>query len=63
MLKFLWSLARSRSIGRPQPQDDEEIWRRDPLAHPALQAMSERELADLPLAAGFNRVADRSQSR
>lgn len=23
-------------------------WRRDPLSHPALQAMSERDLADLP---------------
>ena len=24
-------------------------WRRDPLAHPDLMAMSERQLADLPL--------------
>ena len=23
-------------------------WRRDPLSHPALQAMSQRELGDLP---------------
>ena len=27
---------------------DEDDWRRDPLAHPALAAMSPRELADLP---------------
>ncbi len=27
-------------------------WLRDPLAHPALEAMSERELADLPFARG-----------
>ncbi|WP_340116310.1 hypothetical protein [Pelagibius sp. 7325] len=27
------------------------VWRRDPLAHPALRTMSQRELGDLP----FNR--------
>jgi hypothetical protein len=33
-------------------------WRRDPLSHPALMNMSERELADLPL--GKPRFAARS---
>lgn len=31
-----------------EPVDRDEDWRRDPLAHPALEAMSVRELADLP---------------
>ena len=30
------------------PATDEEDWRCDPLAHPALEAMSARELGDLP---------------
>lgn len=29
-----------------------ELWRRDPLSHPDLHAMSERELADLPFDPG-----------
>lgn len=35
-------------------------WLRDPLAHPDLEAMSERELADLPFAHGTrpNNIAD-----
>lgn len=63
MLKFLWSLVRCEFVRRPQPQGGEEAWRRDPLAHPALQAMSERELADLPLGASFIRVADQPPRR
>lgn len=31
--------------------EDDTDWRRDPLAHPVLEGMSMRELADLP----FNR--------
>ncbi|WP_274426539.1 hypothetical protein [Chelativorans sp. YIM 93263] len=31
--------------------DDVEHWRRDPLAHPAIKAMDERERADLPFSA------------
>lgn len=34
-------------------------WLRDPLAHPDLDAMSERELADLPFARGFRGAAVR----
>jgi hypothetical protein len=30
------------------PDTEDEDWRCDPLAHPALEAMSPRELADLP---------------
>lgn len=38
-----------RCAARPRPAAAAaEAWRRDPLAHPALQAMSQRELADLP---------------
>jgi len=29
--------------------DEQEHWRRDPLSHPAIAAMSQRDLADLPL--------------
>jgi hypothetical protein len=36
----------------PAPSEEERAgWLRDPLSHPALEAMSGRELADLP----FNR--------
>ena len=34
-----------------EPGEVPQIWQRDPLSHPDLQAMSLRELADLP----FNR--------
>lgn len=32
----------------PPATGDEEKWRCDPLAHPALATMNQRELADLP---------------
>jgi len=43
------SILRGLSI-KPSGDDLERRleWLRDPLAHPALEAMSERELADLP---------------
>ncbi|WP_163268807.1 hypothetical protein [Chelativorans alearense] len=31
---------------------DEERWHRDPLSHPDIAAMSQRELADLPFKTG-----------
>jgi hypothetical protein len=34
--------------------DGADFWR-DPLSHPAIQSMSLRELADLPLSAGFGK--------
>ncbi|WP_299400201.1 hypothetical protein [Pelagibius sp.] len=37
--------------GRPGAQPSVG-WRRDPLTHPALQAMSQRELGDLPFDPG-----------
>lgn len=46
MFKFFWSKARHRGDGISQSDD---LWRRDPLSHPALRAMTERELADLPM--------------
>jgi hypothetical protein len=27
---------------------EQEVWRRDPLAHPDIRRMSERQIADLP---------------
>ena len=47
------SILRGLSI-KPSDEDLERRaeWLRDPLAHPALDAMSERELADLPFARG-----------
>jgi len=40
-------LGRGLSASADRPADEED-WRRDPLTHPALAAMSPRELADLP---------------
>lgn len=45
MLKFFF--GRQQSRGNWKQTDDD--WSRDPLAHPAIAAMSARELADLPL--------------
>jgi hypothetical protein len=28
--------------------EEQEVWRRDPLAHPEIRRMSERQIADLP---------------
>ncbi|WP_164749729.1 hypothetical protein [Nitratireductor alexandrii] len=30
------------------PERDRERWRRDPLSHPSLRCLSQRELGDLP---------------
>ncbi|MCM2472593.1 hypothetical protein HGO38_03760 [Rhizobium sp. CG5] len=46
MFKFFWSKARHRGDRISQGDD---VWRRDPLSHPALRVMTERELADLPM--------------
>jgi hypothetical protein len=50
------SILRSLSTGAAIAQVDLEEkaqWIRDPLAHPDLEAMSERELADLPFSRGL----------
>lgn len=44
MFKLFWSRT---TAGRQTDRD----WRHDPLGHPALQDMSLRELADLPMVA------------
>jgi hypothetical protein len=44
-----------QALSTATPNDDSErraLWLRDPLAHPDLDMMSERELADLPFARG-----------
>ncbi len=38
-----------RKASRPIDAETMAVWRGDPLSHPALSAMNERELADLPL--------------
>ncbi|WP_454744268.1 hypothetical protein [Ciceribacter selenitireducens] len=45
MLKFFFGRQQSRGVWKRADDD----WSRDPLAHPAIAAMSARELADLPL--------------
>jgi hypothetical protein len=48
MLKFLLSRFCHRSnLRRPEPVLCLQ-WVRDPLSHPTLEGMSERELGDLP---------------
>ena len=44
-------LGLSTASDTAEPRDRAE-WFRDPLAHPDLDAMSERELADLPFSRG-----------
>ena len=48
ILRGLSTAARSDDVERKMQ------WLRDPLAHPDLEAMSERELADLPFARGHS---------
>jgi uncharacterized protein YjiS (DUF1127 family) len=61
MVMKIISILRGLSI-KPSDADWERRaeWLRDPLAHPALDAMSERELADLPFTRGThpNRSAE-----
>lgn len=38
-----------RRASRPLDAETVAAWQRDPLSHPALSVMGERELADLPL--------------
>ncbi len=51
MFQFFWIMVQTfRDNHRRAVQDAwDDNWWRDPLAHPALRGMSERELADLPL--------------
>ncbi|MEP9370852.1 hypothetical protein [Mesorhizobium sp. KR1-2] len=49
IISFVQSLLDPRGV--MSEQSDNAAWVRDPLAHPALGVMSQRELGDLP----FNR--------
>jgi hypothetical protein len=49
-MKFI-SMIQAFGHALAEPSDANESWQHDPLSHPDLQAMSLRELADLP----FNR--------
>jgi hypothetical protein len=49
-MKFI-SIIQTFGHALTEPGDDQDGWLQDPLSHPDLQAMSLRELADLP----FNR--------
>jgi hypothetical protein len=52
MLKnILNAFRRNADSGGMVPCD----WPGDPLSHPSIRAMCERELADLPLSAGYRR--------
>lgn len=45
---ILPSSVRNFFVSKKGLRDDDVNWRRDPLSHPDLRAMSQRELADLP---------------
>ncbi len=57
-LSFVQSLF-ERVAGQPTT-DEIAIWVRDPLAHPALETMSQRELGDLPFNRGYQPLRSRS---
>jgi hypothetical protein len=44
-------LTAIRALSSPTTTNDSERWLRDPLAHPEIDAMSLKELADLPVQA------------
>ena len=48
MLKFLLFLIRPAPGAQTIDPDQQRQWLRDPLSHPVLDAMSQRELGDLP---------------
>ena len=48
MLKFFFSRSKLSSDVRSNALDAGCDWIRDPLAHPDIEAMDERQLADLP---------------
>jgi len=48
-MKMVFISALRRKVSGPVDAETMATWRRDPLSHPALSGMDERELADLPL--------------
>ncbi|CDX59300.1 conserved hypothetical protein [Mesorhizobium plurifarium] len=53
------SLLKGLSGAEARPRDDDEIarWVIDPLSHPVLDTMSERELGDMPFRLTARRTA------
>lgn len=52
MIQFLLNAIRVLARRPPtadDPRDEAACWDADPLAHPALRAMSQTQLADLPI--------------
>lgn len=58
MLKLFFNLAYHAKRGAPGPDGRDDAWIRDPLAHPDIAVMDERQRADLPFV-GLARTADR----
>lgn len=54
ILSLLWALSAARDT---QHDDDVARWVVDPLSHPILDAMSERELGDMPFRLTARRTA------
>lgn len=52
MFNALWHALGARARRRTDPRN----WRCDPLAHPDVSAMNQRELADLPFEPFFTRA-------
>ncbi len=53
MLKLFLNLSTRLPFRLPKLQDQDDRWVRDPLAHPDIAAMDERQRADLPFG-GFS---------
>lgn len=50
MFKFFFRQTQPGTADRSDAEPRHEAeWRRDPLLHPQIQAMSQRQLADLPI--------------
>lgn len=49
MVQIFLIIMRALASGPDARPNDDERWRADPLAHPSVAAMSQRELADLPM--------------
>lgn len=47
MIQFLCTILAGRPAGL-RPGDPADCWRLDPLSHPAIRRMTERERSDLP---------------
>jgi hypothetical protein len=61
----IFSFLTAPSGARMGPRDDGEVarWVTDPLSHPALDTMSERELGDMPFRLTARRTAYEADCR